>query len=116
MSVHGLTGRAAKVVALAKSQQGKLRMHVHPDKLTAARKEALGAALLDKLTAVNCVLDAALPAHLGRRQGGGRLPRLPSPHPRTSTAGCAAGAVVVITDTKTGHRHCLDVTFTDPSA
>ena len=23
---------------------------------------------------------------------------------------------LVITDTKTGHRHCLDVTFTDPSA
>ena len=23
---------------------------------------------------------------------------------------------LVITDTETGHRHCLDVTFTDPSA
>ena len=47
MSVHGLTGRAAKVVALAKSQQRKLRMHVHPDGLTAARKEALGNALFN---------------------------------------------------------------------
>ena len=47
MSVHGLTGRAAKVVALAKSQQRKLRMHVHPDRLTTPSKEALGDDLLN---------------------------------------------------------------------
>jgi len=48
------------VVALAKSQQRKLRMHVHPDRLTAACKEALGHDLFNKISDVNCVLEAAL--------------------------------------------------------
>ena len=46
-SVNGASGRAAKVVALATSQQRKLRMHVHPDRLTTPSKEALGDDLLN---------------------------------------------------------------------
>ena len=91
-SVHGANERAAKVVTLAKSQQRKLRLHVHPDRLTAARKEALGEDLPSKIAAVNCVIDAALLTVGDGKAAVAYLDSLP-PDPRTSTAGCAPGAV-----------------------
>ena len=83
---HGLRAAAsifASAAAVASSTCARL---------TAARKEALGNAFFNKITAVNCVLDAALLTVDDGKAVVTYLDSLP-PDPRTSTAGCAPGAV-----------------------
>ena len=78
-------------------------MHVHPDRLTTAHKEALGNHLFNKITTVNCVLDAAL-----LNVGDGKavvayLDSLP-PDPRASTACLSLSTACRGSDTPRLHR------------
>ena len=65
-SVHAANERAAEMVALAKSQQRKLRMHVHPDRLSTAWRGS-GTPRLHRVTTEGTLSTTPMTAHFPTR-------------------------------------------------